>query len=129
MWRGMKFFSSRFPPHFLFSPAFSPSIFFFSFAAHFFPNLDLVIKILKEMELPKLSSSALKLLIGIGYSYFPVHIDLDLLKLNVRTKYSDDIISDAEDLLSNSDLDEASNDEIKQVKISKLQKTVESLNS
>ncbi|KAI3923375.1 hypothetical protein MKW98_026968, partial [Papaver atlanticum] len=61
------------------------------------------IKILKAMEFPKLSSSALKLLIGI--EYFPVHIDLDLLKLNVRTKYSDDIISAAEDLLSNFDPD------------------------
>ncbi|KAI3995678.1 hypothetical protein MKX01_031451 [Papaver californicum] len=72
--------------------------------------------ILKAMGLPKLSSSALKLLIAIGY--FPVHIDLDLLKLNVRTKYSDDIISVAEDLLSNSaDPDETDRTDLTHLKV------------
>ncbi|KAI3875734.1 hypothetical protein MKW92_030956 [Papaver armeniacum] len=72
--------------------------------------------ILKAMGLPKLSSSALKLLISIGY--FPVHIDLDLLKLNVRTKYSDDIISSAEDLLSNSaDPDETDRIDLTHLKV------------
>ncbi|KAJ4971957.1 hypothetical protein NE237_005056 [Protea cynaroides] len=60
--------------------------------------------ILKAMGLPKMSSSALNLLIGIGY--FPVHVNLDLLKFNIRTEYSDEIMSAAESLLSDSpDLD------------------------
>ncbi|XP_043687973.1 ribonuclease II, chloroplastic/mitochondrial isoform X2 [Telopea speciosissima] len=60
--------------------------------------------ILKAMGLPKMSSSALNLLIDIGY--FPVHVNLDLLKFNIRTEYSDEIMSAAESLLSDSpDLD------------------------
>ncbi|KAI3926382.1 hypothetical protein MKX01_032570 [Papaver californicum] len=78
--------------------------------------VQLLKSILKAMGLPKLSSSALKLLIAIGY--FPVHIDLDLLKLNVRTKYSDDIISAAEDLLSNSaDPDETDRIDLTHLKV------------
>ncbi|XP_042476524.1 ribonuclease II, chloroplastic/mitochondrial isoform X2 [Macadamia integrifolia] len=60
--------------------------------------------ILKAMGLPKMSSSALNLLIDIGY--FPVHVNLDLLKFNIRTEYSDEIMSAEESLLSGSpDLD------------------------
>ena len=57
------------------------------------------------MGLAKIASSALNLLINIGY--FPVHVNLDLLKLNILTDHSDEIIAAAESLLSeSSDLDE-----------------------
>lgn len=57
------------------------------------------------MGLTKTASSAVNLLIDVGY--FPVHVNLDLLKLNVHTVHSDDIISTAESILSEStDLDE-----------------------
>lgn len=60
--------------------------------------------ILKGMGLAKAASSAVDLLIRIGY--FPVHVNLDLLKLNVRTTYPDEILSAAESLLvESSDLD------------------------
>lgn len=63
------------------------------------------------MGLAKSSSSAFNLLIDIGY--FPVHINLDLLKLNIRTNHSDDIVSAAEDLLSVSfDIDEVISDDL-----------------
>lgn len=53
----------------------------------------------------KKSSSAVDLLIDIGY--FPVHVNLDLLKLNIRTDYADNILSAAENLLlESSDPDE-----------------------
>lgn len=55
----------------------------------------------------KKSSSAVGLLIDIGY--FPVHVNLDLLKLNIRTDYADSILSAAENLLlESSDTDEVS---------------------
>ncbi|XP_068341305.1 ribonuclease II, chloroplastic/mitochondrial-like [Pyrus communis] len=60
--------------------------------------------ILRTMGMVKTASSALNLLIDIGY--FPVHVNLDLLKLNIRTDHSDEVISAAEHLLSDSsDLD------------------------
>lgn len=49
------------------------------------------------MGLAKTASSAVNLLIHIGY--FPVHVNLDLLKLNVRTNHSAEIIAAAESLL------------------------------
>lgn len=53
----------------------------------------------------KTASSAADLLIDIGY--FPVHVNLDLLKLNLRTDYAEEILAAAESLLSESpDLDE-----------------------
>ena len=52
------------------------------------------------MGLIKTASSALNLLINIGY--FPVHVNLDLLKFNILTNYSDEIIAAAESLLSDS---------------------------
>lgn len=57
------------------------------------------------MGMVKKSSSAVGLLIDIGY--FPVHVNLDLLKLNIRTDYADDMLSAAENLLlESSDTDE-----------------------
>ncbi|WCJ28308.1 Ribonuclease II/R family protein [Euphorbia peplus] len=53
--------------------------------------------ILKAMGLVKTASSALNLLIDIGY--FPVHVNLDLLKFNIDTEHSDEVISAAENLL------------------------------
>ncbi|KAK9154309.1 hypothetical protein Sjap_001789 [Stephania japonica] len=72
--------------------------------------------ILKAMGLPKLASSAINLLIDIGY--FPVHVNLDLLKLNVRTEYSDEILSATEDLLSvSSDSDETIRKDLTHLKV------------
>ncbi|XP_010922307.1 ribonuclease II, chloroplastic/mitochondrial [Elaeis guineensis] len=61
--------------------------------------------ILKAMGLSKTSSAAVNLLIDIGY--FPVHVSLDLLKFNIHTDYSDEVLSAAENLLMlSSDPDE-----------------------
>ena len=49
------------------------------------------------MGLAKTSSSAVKLLIDIGY--FPVHINLDLLRSGIPTDHSEEIISVAQSLL------------------------------
>lgn len=56
--------------------------------------------ILKAMGLAKIPASAVNLLIDIGY--FPVHVNLDLLKFNIRTNYPDHILSAAERLLQES---------------------------
>ena len=57
------------------------------------------------MGLSKTSSAAVNLLIDIGY--FPVHVSLDLLKFNIHTDYSDEVLSAAENLLMlSSDPDE-----------------------
>ncbi|KAI5682407.1 hypothetical protein M9H77_03635 [Catharanthus roseus] len=56
--------------------------------------------ILKSMGLAKTASAALNLLIDIGY--FPVHVNVDVLKYNIRTDYSSDVLSAAESLLSES---------------------------
>ncbi|KAJ9548088.1 hypothetical protein OSB04_020631 [Centaurea solstitialis] len=53
--------------------------------------------ILKGMSLPKTATAAVNLLIDIGY--FPVHVNLDLLKFSIRTNYPDKILSAAESLL------------------------------
>lgn len=59
------------------------------------------------MGLAKTASSSLNLLIDVGY--LPIHVNLDLLKGDIRTDNSDEIISAAENLLSESvDLDEVS---------------------
>ncbi|OVA16519.1 Ribonuclease II/R [Macleaya cordata] len=72
--------------------------------------------ILKAMGLAKLSSSAVNLLIDIGY--FPVHINLDVLKFNIHTEYSDKIISAAEELLSvSSDPDEMDRKDLTHLKV------------
>lgn len=57
------------------------------------------------MGLVKTASSAVNLLIDIGY--FPWHVNLELLKLNIRTDHSDEITAAAESLLLEaSDADE-----------------------
>ncbi|XVF55274.1 hypothetical protein PTKIN_Ptkin06aG0023700 [Pterospermum kingtungense] len=72
--------------------------------------------ILKAMGLTKTASSALNLLINIGY--FPVHVNLDLLKLNIRTGHSDEIVAAAERLLSESlDLDEMNRKDLTHLKV------------
>ncbi|XWS43729.1 hypothetical protein CRYUN_Cryun16bG0128600 [Craigia yunnanensis] len=72
--------------------------------------------ILKAMGLTKTASSALNLLINIGY--FPVHVNLDLLKLNILTDHSDEIIAAAESLLSeSSDLDEMNRKDLSHLKV------------
>uniref|UniRef100_A0A2P2LL51 Ribonuclease IIic/mitochondrial isoform X1 n=1 Tax=Rhizophora mucronata TaxID=61149 RepID=A0A2P2LL51_RHIMU len=70
--------------------------------------------ILKAMGMEKTSSSAVHLLINIGY--FPVHVNLDLLKSNIRTNHSDEITSAAENLL----LESADPDEIDRKDLSHL---------
>ena len=55
-------------------------------------------QILRAMGLAKTASSAVNLLVDIGY--FPVHVNLDLLKLNIRVDYPDEVIVAAENLLS-----------------------------
>ncbi|URD84002.1 RNB [Musa troglodytarum] len=63
------------------------------------------IQILKAMGLMKTSSTAVNLLIDIGY--FPVHVNLDLFKFNIHTEYSEEVMSAAENLLAvSNDLDE-----------------------
>jgi len=65
------------------------------------------LQILKSMGLQKTSVSALNLLIDIGY--FPVHVNLELLKLNLPTHHSEAITEAAEALLSeSSDIDAVS---------------------
>lgn len=63
------------------------------------------LQILKAMGLAKTSATAVKLLTDIGY--FPVHVNLDLLKLNIRTDHREEILAAADSLLAECpDLDE-----------------------
>ncbi|KAL6142117.1 hypothetical protein ACLB2K_060400 [Fragaria x ananassa] len=72
--------------------------------------------ILKAMGLVKTASSALNLLIDIGY--FPVHVNLDLLKFNIHTHHSDEVISAAESLLSDpTDPDEIERKDLTHLKV------------
>ncbi|KAL1195674.1 Ribonuclease II, chloroplastic/mitochondrial [Cardamine amara subsp. amara] len=72
--------------------------------------------ILKSMGLQKTAVSALNLLIDIGY--FPVHVNLDLLKLNLPTDHSEAIIKAAEVLLSeSSDLDAVRRIDLRHLKV------------
>ncbi|CAM8917085.1 unnamed protein product [Rhodiola kirilowii] len=72
--------------------------------------------ILKAMGLPKTSSSAIDLLIDIGY--FPVHINLDLLKYNIRTDHPEDVRVAAESLLSDSpDVDKVDRIDLTNLKV------------
>ncbi|KAH0737014.1 hypothetical protein KY290_035719 [Solanum tuberosum] len=72
--------------------------------------------ILKAMGQAKTSSAAVNLLIDIGY--FPVHVNLDLLKLNLPTDHRDEILSAADSLLSAStDLDEADRIDLTPLKV------------
>lgn len=57
------------------------------------------------MGLSKTSSNAVNLLIDVGY--FPVHVNLDLLKLNISTEQREEVLLAAENLLTTStDVDE-----------------------
>ncbi|XP_004305201.1 PREDICTED: ribonuclease II, chloroplastic/mitochondrial [Fragaria vesca subsp. vesca] len=72
--------------------------------------------ILKAMGMVKTASSALNLLIDIGY--FPVHVNLDLLKFNIHTDHSDEVISAAESLLSDpTDPDEIERKDLTHLKV------------
>ncbi|XP_054780859.1 ribonuclease II, chloroplastic/mitochondrial isoform X2 [Prosopis cineraria] len=72
--------------------------------------------ILKEMGLTKTASSAVNLLIDIGY--FPVHVNLDLLKLGIPTSHSEEIISVADSLLvDSSDVDEINRKDFTALKV------------
>ncbi|CAI9098240.1 OLC1v1034851C1 [Oldenlandia corymbosa var. corymbosa] len=72
--------------------------------------------ILKEMGLGKTSTAALNLLVDIGY--FPVHVNLDLLKYNIRTEHPEEILSAAERLLSESpDIDENDRTDLTHLKV------------
>lgn len=72
--------------------------------------------ILKAMGLSKTSAAAVNLLIDIGY--FPLHVNLDLLKFNIRTEHSDEVLSAAEDILAQpSDLDEANRKDLTPLKV------------
>ncbi|KAK4773407.1 hypothetical protein SAY87_028426 [Trapa incisa] len=72
--------------------------------------------ILKAMGLTRTASSAVNLLIDVGY--FPVHVNLDLLKLNIPTVHSDDIISAAESILSETtDTDEMDREDLTHLKV------------
>ncbi|CAD6229171.1 unnamed protein product [Miscanthus lutarioriparius] len=56
--------------------------------------------ILKAMGFTRTSSAALKLLINVGY--FPVHVNLDLFRYDVCIRYTDEVLSAAEELLVDS---------------------------
>ncbi|XP_062167390.1 ribonuclease II, chloroplastic/mitochondrial [Alnus glutinosa] len=72
--------------------------------------------ILKAMGLVRTASTAVNLLIDIGY--FPVHVNLDLLKFNIPTDHSDEIISAAESLLlESSDPDEIDRKDLTHLKV------------
>ncbi|KAE8099382.1 hypothetical protein FH972_017367 [Carpinus fangiana] len=72
--------------------------------------------ILKEMGLVRTASTAVNLLIDIGY--FSVHVNLDLLKFNIPTDHSDEIISAAESLLlESSDPDEIDRKDLTHLKV------------
>ncbi|KAL4284969.1 hypothetical protein GQ457_16G022610 [Hibiscus cannabinus] len=73
-------------------------------------------RILKAMGLTKTASSAQNVLINIGY--FPVHVNLELLKLNIHTNHSDEIIAAAESILSESpDSDEMNREDLTHLKV------------
>lgn len=72
--------------------------------------------IMKAMGLTKTSTSALNLLIDLGY--FAEHVNLDLLKFNIRTDHSDEIMSAAESLLLEStDPDEVDRIDLTDLKV------------
>ncbi|KAI5391758.1 variant 3, ribonucleotide-diphosphate reductase subunit rnr1 [Lathyrus oleraceus] len=72
--------------------------------------------ILKKMGLAKTTSSAVNLLINIGY--FPVHVNLDLLKMSIPTDHLEKITSAAQSLLSDSsDPDEINRKDLTNLKV------------
>ncbi|XP_041999122.1 ribonuclease II, chloroplastic/mitochondrial-like isoform X1 [Salvia splendens] len=71
-------------------------------------------QILKAIGLPKTASAAMNLLIDIGY--FPVHVNLDILKLNIHTDYAEEILMAAERLL----LESPDQDEVERIDLTHL---------
>lgn len=72
--------------------------------------------ILKAMGLTKTSAAAMNLLIDVGY--FPVHVNLDVLKFNIRTEHSDEVLLAAEDLFAQyPDLDEVNRKDLTFLKV------------
>ncbi|CAN1769955.1 Ribonuclease II, chloroplastic/mitochondrial [Linum perenne] len=73
-------------------------------------------EILRSMGMAKTASSAFNLLVAIGY--FPVHVNLDLLKLNIRTHHSEEMILAAENILSeHADPDEFDRKDLTHLKV------------
>ncbi|CAN0926589.1 Ribonuclease II, chloroplastic/mitochondrial [Linum grandiflorum] len=73
-------------------------------------------EILKSMGMARTASSAFNLLIAIGY--FPVHVNLDLMKLNIRTDHSEEMILAAEKILSeHADPDEFDRKDLTHLKV------------
>ncbi|KAG0466560.1 hypothetical protein HPP92_018140 [Vanilla planifolia] len=72
--------------------------------------------LLKGMGLSKTSSAAVNLLIQIGY--FPVHVNLDILRLNICTEQNEEVLLDVENLLMTSvDLDEERRKDLSSLKV------------
>ncbi|PKA51958.1 Ribonuclease II, chloroplastic/mitochondrial [Apostasia shenzhenica] len=72
--------------------------------------------ILKAMGLSKTSSAAVNLLIDIGY--FPVHVNLDILKFNISSVEDEEVLLAVEKLLTTSaDLDEANRKDLSFLKV------------
>lgn len=72
--------------------------------------------ILKAVGLARTASAAMNLLIDIGY--IPVHVNLDLLKFNIRTDYAEEILTAAESLLVESpDPDEVVRKDLTHLKV------------
>ncbi|KAI4356482.1 hypothetical protein L6164_000504 [Bauhinia variegata] len=72
--------------------------------------------ILQAMGLAKTASSAVNLLIDIGY--FPVHVNIDLLKSRIPTDHSEEIIMAAESLILDSyDPDEINRKDLTHLKV------------
>eukprot|EP01018_Ginkgo_biloba_P021242 Gb_33853 [translate_table: standard] len=74
-------------------------------------------EVLKTMGIPKTASSAIDLLIEIGY--FPVHVNLEVLKFEIPTKHSDDVLAAANDIfeLSAPDPDETIRKDLTSLKV------------
>ncbi|RAL52359.1 hypothetical protein DM860_007216 [Cuscuta australis] len=72
--------------------------------------------ILKAMGMAKTASAAVTLLMDIGY--FPLHINLDLLKLNLPTDHPNDIVLAADSvLLESTDMDEGDRIDLTHLKV------------
>ena len=59
---------------------------------------------LKALGISRLSSAAVDLLINIGY--FPVHVNLELLKFEIPTRHSDEVLSVVKNTLEHSPPDQ-----------------------
>ncbi|KAH9327548.1 hypothetical protein KI387_007726, partial [Taxus chinensis] len=61
-------------------------------------------EVLKALGIPRISSSVVDLLINVGY--FPVHVNLELLKVEIPTKHSDGVLSIVNDIFEHSPSDQ-----------------------